>query len=289
MADFENAGSDEGQANVEDQSVNSPVGNTEQSADNGIPNQPAETTSSQVSPAKESGHNPAWDGVLSGIPKEFHGKLTPAFQEWDQNFRAVNEKYAPYKGIMEAGHKPEFIQNAIGLAQFLQTNPRGLFDELNARYNFMQAQAAAKDPEEFDPRNSADEDELDERSDFEKKIEAQLAEIQQAEEVRAQAQAEETADKQIQAEINDSETLLGHKFSETEFQIVHDRAVARGDFSVKGATQDLISAGFLKPTNKMAPETHSGNGLPTPTRPKLDGSNDAAGIAQMMRDLGLAK
>lgn len=86
----------------------------------------------------QPGINPAWNEALSQLPQEFHSKVIPTFQKWDQNHtqgvQKVHSQYEPYKEFVDSGVDPEQIRIAMGITQLLETNPQAVYDALHADY-----------------------------------------------------------------------------------------------------------------------------------------------------------
>jgi len=80
-----------------------------------------------------TGGHPAWSEILSVVPPELHGQITPVLQKWDQGvnerFQQLHSESAPYKEYMDQ-YSPEDIQQAINLAQMLQTDPNSFYQQL---------------------------------------------------------------------------------------------------------------------------------------------------------------
>lgn len=90
-----------------------------------------------------SGPNPAWNEVLSVIPAEYHGQITPHFQKWDQSAQSKIEEmntkfkeYESYNPLLEHGINIDQVTQALLLNQEINTNPRAVYDALNQAYNF---------------------------------------------------------------------------------------------------------------------------------------------------------
>ncbi len=82
----------------------------------------------------QGGMNPAWNDVLSQVPSEYHSKLIPHFQGWDQNFQKVQSTYAPYREFADAQVDPEHIRIALGFARALDENPQAVYEALAEEY-----------------------------------------------------------------------------------------------------------------------------------------------------------
>lgn len=91
------------------------------------------------------GPNPAWNDVLSILPEQFHGVVTPHFQKWDQaaqqRIESVNsqlQSFEPYKPFVEHGITSEEIEQGLRLMFEINNNPQNVYDALAKAYNFGQ-------------------------------------------------------------------------------------------------------------------------------------------------------
>lgn len=85
--------------------------------------------------------NPKWESVLSQVPAEYHAKLAPELAKWDRGVQQKFQEVAPWKDVMSAGLAPDMVQQAIVLAQSMQSDPRGVYDAMAQHYNFTPAEA----------------------------------------------------------------------------------------------------------------------------------------------------
>lgn len=113
---------------------------------------PIEPSGDEVQVVEEdnSGHNPAWDEVLSVLPEQFHSVVTPHFQKWDsaanQRVESVNGQlsaFESYKPFVEHGISAEDVEQGIRLMYEVNNNPQSVYDALQKAYNFGQAPNAA--------------------------------------------------------------------------------------------------------------------------------------------------
>ena len=88
------------------------------------------------------GPNPAWNDVLSVLPEQFHGVVTPHFQKWDQaaqsRIEAANAKvkdYEPYQGFVDHGIEAGEIENSLRLMYEINNNPQKVWEALAQTYN----------------------------------------------------------------------------------------------------------------------------------------------------------
>jgi hypothetical protein len=89
-----------------------------------------------------NGINPAWNEILNVLPQEFHSLVTPALKKWDQGFhsklaevRDEYKDYANFKEFVDNGIDPQFVKNAVYLAEALQNNPGDVLKQINEGYD----------------------------------------------------------------------------------------------------------------------------------------------------------
>ncbi len=93
------------------------------------------------------GLNPAWNDLLKDIPEEYHAFAIPKLQEWDKRMQdklqETNNKYEPYKPFVENQVSPDYIDQAIYLAQQMQENPQEVLDRAIEAFNLPYTKGAA--------------------------------------------------------------------------------------------------------------------------------------------------
>jgi hypothetical protein len=104
----------------------------------------------------ENDNNPAWNDLLSKIPEDMHGDVTPILQDWDKGvqdrFQKVHSEYEPYKLFKENNVGQEDIQTALGVLRAIQEDPETVYKSLAESYGF--GGDSAK-PEQGDPGTDA--------------------------------------------------------------------------------------------------------------------------------------
>lgn len=100
--------------------------------------------------------NPKWESVLSQVPAEYHAKLAPELAKWDRGVQQKFQETAPWKDVMKAGLSPDMVQQAIVLAQSMQSDPRGVYDAMAQHYNFTPAQQKAAEGALEDAKDKLD-------------------------------------------------------------------------------------------------------------------------------------
>lgn len=99
--------------------------------------------------------NPAWDDLLSQLPEEYHVLAKPVLEKWDKTFQDQLVKYEPYKPLLENNVDIDYIDQAIYLAQQLQSNPQEVLDRAIEAFNLPYTKGDGTivpnpEPEEFD-------------------------------------------------------------------------------------------------------------------------------------------
>lgn len=187
--------------------------------------------------------NPAWQETLDKIPEEFHPALTPTFSEWDKNFQDVQQKYAPYKDIVEHNIPMERIQQAMQIADLFESNPRGVYDFLNNTYNFG-GQVAEKPGQNEEDVYNFDENEIDiEKHPKFQEMAQKLSGFESWIQQNQQREAEQRVQQEIQSNFSDiSRTYLGGKPVDEQTQMDIARlAMGAGDNDLMKAAQDYFT------------------------------------------------
>jgi hypothetical protein len=87
----------------------------------------------------EGGANPSWQEILDAVPQEYHEKVTPVLQKWDQGvqqrFETVQSEIKPWKNIIQNGYDPESTQFALNLVHQLNEDPKMVYEAIGKHYN----------------------------------------------------------------------------------------------------------------------------------------------------------
>lgn len=90
--------------------------------------------------------NPAWGDFLSAIPEGMHEMVRPHLREWDKGVQAridaVHGEYADFKPFKEAGVSRDVLEQAYGIYDAINTDPRRVYDILAETYGYNVANAA---------------------------------------------------------------------------------------------------------------------------------------------------
>lgn len=143
--------------------------------------------------------NPAWTEALRDIPAEYHAKLSPHFQKWDQNYQALQSKYAPWQNADYDRHTA-----LERLANEIDSNPHGFYQRLGQALGITAQQA-----EDLADNNSDDSDDYDDDSDDSERDPrfAELERVKQTQErmlAYFQEQEHQQEVKAYQAQVNET-------------------------------------------------------------------------------------
>lgn len=83
------------------------------------------------------GH-PAWQEILKDIPPEYHAFIKPKLAEWDagvqkkiEDTRAEFSDLLEFKNLVDNNISPEYVEQAIALADQLQADPKKVVEQVN--------------------------------------------------------------------------------------------------------------------------------------------------------------
>lgn len=100
-----------------------------------------------------SGMNPAWKPFLDVLPESLHNVVLPVLKEWDagvqQKFQDIRGEYAELEGFkkfVDSNVDPEYVEQAVILADQLQREPGKIVTQINEAWNlgFVTPEDAAK-------------------------------------------------------------------------------------------------------------------------------------------------
>lgn len=100
--------------------------------------------------------NPAWGDFLSVIPEGMHEMVKPHLREWDKGvnsrIEAVHGEYADFKPFKEAGVSRDVLEQAYGIYDAINTDPRRVYDILAETYGYNVANAAVAASQQNTPQ-----------------------------------------------------------------------------------------------------------------------------------------
>jgi hypothetical protein len=95
--------------------------------------QPQQTGEQQ----QQTGENPAWQELYGVLPESLRPIVAPVLQKWEQGtqqqFQQNAERmraYEPYQELIDAGIPPDRIEQALAVAQLIDTDPRGFLQQM---------------------------------------------------------------------------------------------------------------------------------------------------------------
>lgn len=100
-----------------------------------------------------SGMNPAWKPFLDVLPESLHNVVLPVLKDWDagvqQKFQDIRSEYAELEGFkkfVDSNVDPEYVEQAVILADQLQREPGKIVTQINEAWNlgFVTPEDAAK-------------------------------------------------------------------------------------------------------------------------------------------------
>lgn len=84
--------------------------------------------------------NPAWADFLGGFPESMHPMVKEHLSKWDeginQRIQSVHSEYADFKPYRDAGITPDVLNQAYGIYQAVNDDPRKVWEALNEAYGF---------------------------------------------------------------------------------------------------------------------------------------------------------
>lgn len=246
-----------------------------------------------------AGINPAWNDVLNFIPEDKRGEVLPKLKSWDDNFAKVQSEFSPYKPLLENKVSMDEIQRAFAFANLVNTNPRGLYDQLAERFGFGQGQQQVTNKDEEDE----DEEENNKPPVFDltksPEFQQMQQKLQQFEQAAMQQQEQERMAQEhraIENEFSAIENEMKVKLTPKVREEVLVRTVKIGDrtgnYDIREGYKDYAS--FVnqirnsRATNS-APRVFSGNGgLPANGKPMSELSEEerAARIVAFLEAAG---
>lgn len=269
---------------IEDEGENGGGDNNDQDIDDGfgVPMELPGEEHQEPDDSEVAGVNPAWNDVLNFIPEDKRGEVIPKLKGWDDNFAKVQSEYAPYKPLLENKVTIDEVQRAFAFANLVNTNPRGLYDQLAERFGFGQGQQQVNNQEEEE-----DEDEKPKPLDLTKIPEFQQMQnkLQEFEQAAMRRQEEERLAQErqnIETEFGNIESEMKVKLSPKAREEVLIRTVKIGDrtgnYDIREGYKDYAS--FVNQIRNSrasanAPRVFSGNGgLPANSKPMAELSEE---------------
>ena len=247
--------------------------------------------------APAEGENPAWASALEKFPEGLRGVARETFSEWDRNtqakFNQIHEQYKPFKPFLDQGLDPEWMQQAVTVAQQLETDPEG-FTRTIAQHlglTFAEAQQAIEDA----TGAGTDTGETDPRLVELQQSQAALIEMfQQQEQARQFEQLSVQAEQSLTSELAQLEATHG-KMTDVVRNEVLQRALMMNAATGQPASLEDAYASLEQFVSQirsvprpgaMAPRViPSGSSVPAPPAGKSLGSMSSAEAKQYAADI----
>lgn len=172
-----------------------------------------------------NGH-PAWQEILSEIPEEYHAFIKPKLQAWDQGvqqkIQEVHDGYkdlAEFKGLVDNNIDPEYVEQAIALADQLQANPKAVMEQVNQAWNlgFVES-SSVQQPSAGESTEGNDDNPFDEGNEVDltkhpkwAEMETKLNELQSQYEAKQTAEQEDADAQAFEQYLNELETSVTEK------------------------------------------------------------------------------
>lgn len=114
-----------------------------------------------------SGDNPSWQELYGVLPDSLHSVVAPVLKKWESGTQAKFEQYAesqkayePYQQFIDNGVQSSQIEQALSIAQMIDTDPQGFMVKMNEFFGDKDPQTkiepVVKEREAFDTNTSAE-------------------------------------------------------------------------------------------------------------------------------------
>jgi hypothetical protein len=247
--------------------------------------QGTETGGGESSP----GLNPAWSEALSAIPEQFHGVLTPHFQQWDQSAQSKIEQansqlrsFEAYKEFVDNDIKAEDLAQGYQLLYQLTQDPQAVYNALGEAYGFGAAVPNPEGEETEETDETESQNFLDPRVD---QLQSNLDLVAQTLIQQEEAKIAAAADEKLDAEIN----ALKEKYPNFDERYVLSLVANGATMEEAAQSYETLTQQILQQNPRpFAPQvmgtSGGGTGLPSqaidPT--KLGDKDRRALVAQMV-------
>lgn len=159
-----------------------------------------EDTDNSSSPTGDDIYAP----YLEKFPTSLHPIAREVFREWDGNvtkrLQSVHSEYEPYKQFVE-NYEPDALQQAITIAEALDTDPKGFYTALAEAYGFStpeQGQQIAESLQQQEPDDGYDQyDPVQQRLAQQEELLRTMAEAMLAERNAAEQAQQEAYEDQV--------------------------------------------------------------------------------------------
>lgn len=225
------------------------------------------------------GGNPAWNDVLQYVPEDKRTEVVPKLQEWDNNYKQVQESLTPWKQFVDSGVDPETAQIALNVLQTIETNPEAVYEAIGKSLGISK-QEAEELVEEVTEEGQANGSGI-----TQEQFEALAKQSNAMAQILLAKREEETLAQQ-EAELNKELATLKEKYGDfPENEIVY--RMLHSDMSAEDALKDYAKfEENLFRSRPVAPRVLSGGGMipqPKVDPVKLDDRGTRDHVAEMLK------
>lgn len=210
-----------------------------QTTDESVTQEVTETESPATPESEGTGNNPAWQPLLDKLPAQLRPMIEPDLKSWDENYRALNDKYTKLKGLEEfSTFDPNEVRAALQVAQRIANNPREVAD-------IMAGALGLTLQEQKELEKELKEEEAPQKPQFTEEDDPRLVQIwEENEKLKAQQQQffEQFEQREVEKERVQLEQYYDQEItSELGKLYTHDPAIKGDDLRMK----DLMKRAFL--------------------------------------------
>lgn len=244
--------------------------------------------------------NPAWSDFLSAIPQSMHDMVKPHLRKWDEGVNSriqqVHDGYADFKPFKDAGVSRDVLEQAYGIYDAINTDPRRVYDILAETYGYNAPVAAQQqNPLQGQQGNAQQQSQQGEgNAEYEigqgGQFNPEIARLQQTVETMAQIMlAQNQAAENAKADASLDAELAAARAKHGDFDEQYVLAYMQNGMTADKAAEAYMSmknsilAGHNRP---QAPNVITGSGaLPSQNvnPAKLNTTDTRALVANMMR------
>lgn len=241
-----------------------------------------------------SGTNPAWKPFLDVLPESLHNLVIPVLKEWDQGvqnkFQEIRNEYSElegYKKFVENNIDPEYVEQAVILADQLQREPAKIVGQINEAWKL--GYISKEEAEKLGQSSQNDGDNgdfvLDDDSDIFKDprvaaMKQALDELQNGYQTDKQREEEEKATREFEEYLDGLEseyTDANREGGPLPFNRMFVTALISQGIDGEAAVKQYHEALALNTTGETPPVTNNNEGKSTPSAPVVMGSEGSTG------------
>lgn len=209
--------------------------------------------------------NPFWKEVEDKLGPNNYAVIQPYLNQADtahrEGIEKLNSRYSPYKGFIDQGISPEYLQQSVGLARQLEENPEQIYESLG---NFLRQNGRLPSEQELGKQVEEDASEEEDPRDAQirqlREGQEQLQQfINQSVASQQQAQMAQEADAWLDGELKKIEA---QGFDSEDMKEIVRIAASQSDRS--GKEPDLAAAvqHYTDLQNRIRTAPRAGAGAP---------------------------